>query len=92
MPRRAGAGSSASSSASRPGLQGTDTRFIVTSLEGGPPPPIPGRSRARPNQFQGIHCAVERHGCQKLGWSAAAQSAMPSIAFLATLKRSEVER
>ena len=36
-----------------------------------PPPPIPGRSRARPSQFQAIHCAVERHGCQKLGWSAA---------------------
>src|SRR4029077_6978743 len=36
-----------------------------------PPPPIPGRSRARPSQSQAIHCAVERHGCQKLGWSAA---------------------
>ena len=28
------------------------------------PPPIPGRSRARPSQSQAIHCAVERHGCQ----------------------------
>ena len=35
MPPRAGAGSSASSRASRPGPEGSDTRFIVTNLEGG---------------------------------------------------------
>ena len=40
-----------------------------------PPPPIPGGSRARPSQFHAIHCAVERHGCQKLGRSAAVNPA-----------------
>jgi hypothetical protein len=42
-----------------------------------PPPPIPGRSRARPSQFQTIHCAVERHGCQSC---AAAPLSCPAAA------------